>query len=218
MIKKLFDEYDAESIMEYANKLLKESIESYFPNASNDQWHFCWHSCKGKAMGTCSIIHNHCTLNIKYQGMLSYECVLDTIRHEIAHVMDYLENNKLGHGRTFRKWAVILGATPRAKGFIIYNDKFKQAGIDNRPKSRYYLVKEEEDGTYYVDTAHRYEKKTRKINADTWITHKVTKQITHKGKLWLIESKNVDQVNDATLFRFDKNERTYKSKSGVIYA
>lgn len=43
----------------------------------------------------------------------------DTIRHEYAHAVDYHVYGGRGHGKSWKRAAVMLGATPKARGKVV---------------------------------------------------------------------------------------------------
>lgn len=53
------------------------------------------------------------------------EDFLDTVKHEVAHALAYIKDGHCGHGKPWKKWAVKLGANPRATSQIKFKDSLE---------------------------------------------------------------------------------------------
>lgn len=72
------------------------------------------------AMGKCHFNDKFISSSLYYiENGLEPECIVDTIRHEIAHALDgamtFSRTGRwMAHGVTWRRWAIKVGAIPRA--------------------------------------------------------------------------------------------------------
>ena len=79
-------------------------------------WTFNWNNRK-RAFGICDYRKKEISLskfmfnNTKEKARLDF---LDTILHEIAHALAFINDGHCGHGKPWKKWAVKVGANPKA--------------------------------------------------------------------------------------------------------
>lgn len=75
-------------------------------------WKFKW-SYGFRVFGYCSSKRKEIALSMRLTKINDEAEVLDTIRHEIAHALDYIHHGKMGHGPTWRAWCLKTGANPK---------------------------------------------------------------------------------------------------------
>lgn len=65
-------------------------------------------------VGMCSYRDKQILLAEPYVRANDFDEVLDTIKHEIAHALAWLENKEHGHGWYWRQWCIRIGCPPEA--------------------------------------------------------------------------------------------------------
>ena len=86
-------------------------------------WHFEFEDCKG-TLGRCHYAEEKITLSKWYAELNDEQKVEDTILHEIAHALAWINNKFTGHGKVWQNWARKIGATPKAcKSNIVSPEK-----------------------------------------------------------------------------------------------
>lgn len=107
---------------------------------------FKWSRMK-KAYGCCHTIRiggkyaiDYISLSKVLTPLSPDEKVKDTILHEIAHALDALRNNNVGHGHTWKRICREIGADPKASHYIpqvaeakIANKLYKYAAVCDCP-------------------------------------------------------------------------------------
>ena len=64
------------------------------------------------SLGTCSPKNKEIRLTTWYTELNDLKLVKDTILHEIAHALAFVHDRARGHGKSWKKWCKIVGATP----------------------------------------------------------------------------------------------------------
>ena len=75
-------------------------------------WEFSWNNRK-KAFGLCRYRHKHIQLSRILTAAGDEQRVLQTILHEIAHVIAYEQHGKRGHCKVWKSVCLSLGGTGR---------------------------------------------------------------------------------------------------------
>lgn len=101
-----------------AQKLARELMSKHGLTLEKG-WEFKWDDSV-KRYGSCSVSKKEITLSARLVAHNSQENTLDTILHEIAHALDYIENKQWGHGPTWKAMCRRIGAKPNAK--FSFND------------------------------------------------------------------------------------------------
>ena len=100
-------------------------------------WRFEFENCKS-TLGRCHYLKEKITMSKWYAELNKEKEIEDTILHEIAHALAWINDRCRGHGRTWKEWARKVGATPRA---------CSKANL-NQPKNHYKYVQECCEVTY----------------------------------------------------------------------
>ena len=79
----------------------------------DDKFTFEFEDCK-RTLGRCHYLTKKITLSKWYAELNNEEEVEDTILHEIAHALAWINDRCTGHNATWKKWARKVGATPKA--------------------------------------------------------------------------------------------------------
>ena len=74
-------------------------------------WDFEWNNRKA-ALGLCCRVKKTFYLSTYFVGRVSDAEIEDTILHEIAHALDWIRNKEWGHGPTWKRICVEIGAKP----------------------------------------------------------------------------------------------------------
>lgn len=82
-------------------------------NLFDKSWHFAFEDCK-RTLGRCHYSKKKITLSKWYAELNEESEVEDTILHEIAHALAWINDRFTGHGKIWKDWAIRVGATPRA--------------------------------------------------------------------------------------------------------
>ena len=122
-------------IANHAQQLIKSDWKIQFQgtnryvNIAKLGWVFKFNRRK-RAFGLCSIKKKTIFLSKKLLDVNSdnFELWDDTIRHEIAHAIDYTLRNKSDHGRIWKSIAKQVGANPT------------RTSAGNLPKPKYHLT------------------------------------------------------------------------------
>lgn len=85
-----------------------EKINELLPS----DWTFVWSNGK-KILGYCCYRNKHISLSLYTIGRVSDEEQKDTILHEIAHALNWIENNQRGHGKSWKTICKRIGAIPQ---------------------------------------------------------------------------------------------------------
>lgn len=80
---------------------------------TDKHWKFQWNSRK-KAFGICNFKEKTIELSSYLWPAISEEEQKDTVKHELAHALDFLQRGYSDHGRQWKIWAMRLGAKPMA--------------------------------------------------------------------------------------------------------
>lgn len=139
-----------------------------------DGWRLEIQSSTKKIFGLCSYEHKKIIINIFLIDHEPFHVFMDTVNHEVAHVLAPGD----GHGKLWKKMAVILGAEPCSKHEI------------NIKSSEFYSeVKPPKWVIIHKDTKKILKKYWRKPNPDTFMSVASMWQIGDphsKGKLVLV--------------------------------
>jgi len=95
-----------------AQKLAREQMTKHGLTLDKG-WEFEWDECT-KRYGSCSVSKKRITLSSRLVAHNSLEQTTDTILHEIAHALDWMENKQWGHGPSWKRVCVRIGAKPVA--------------------------------------------------------------------------------------------------------
>lgn len=108
-------------------------IDGYEINLARRGWSYGYNNRK-TSFGVCRIGKYNGTRRIEISRAFirsgeTYEKMLDTIAHEIAHALDYEFFGNMGHGHTWKACCAVTGADPQACH-----------ESENAPKGRYEAV------------------------------------------------------------------------------
>lgn len=76
-----------------------------------------------KALGMADTKDGHIAITSHYIGTKMFDCLLDTIRHEICHI---LVGPGQGHNSVWQEACKIIGCNPKAKSAIKFDEVFLQ--------------------------------------------------------------------------------------------
>jgi len=153
-----------------ANSLLKEW------GLTKKGWVFVWGN-KKRSFGTCRPSRKVIELHSFLLPTINDEAAEDTIRHEIAHALDFEQRGKSDHSYKWKAWAIKVGADPsRTKSHDNY-----EALVVKSNQSKYRLV----CPNGHVFPSHRKEKKNKRSIACCVICHK-----DNKGYIKLKQEQN----------------------------
>ena len=76
-------------------------------------WHFEFEECKS-SLGRCHYMEEKITLSKWYAELNKEKEIEDTILHEIAHALAWINDKCRGHGKIWKRWAKKVGANPQA--------------------------------------------------------------------------------------------------------
>ena len=110
---------------------------------TEEGWTFGWDYCK-TSFGMTRYTKLQITLSKYLTSVSTIEEVKDTILHEIAHALSYEDNGHTGHGRNWKKWCLIVGASPNRLGPVILDKdrlKVKQLHFNYEEPRRYRMRK-----------------------------------------------------------------------------
>ncbi|MCW8880094.1 MAG: SprT-like domain-containing protein [Kangiellaceae bacterium] len=124
--------------------------------------------------GSCRTVDKIITLSQSHILENDVETITDTILHELAHAICFVEHKDLSHGVKWKHIAKTIGATPRATG------KF------NTPKSPWKIVLVDFRTKKIRLVAERY-RRSKKI-MDFYLKD----DVTTKGNLFYLSSKEYD--------------------------
>lgn len=90
---------------------------------------------KNKEVLSCRI-----TVSYDYYKEFGFERTIGTLRHELSHLIDFVQNKKSGHGPTFKKLCFTLGGTMNHKlaGFS-YGASATDKYIPSKPRKYKYV-------------------------------------------------------------------------------
>ena len=112
-----------------ANSLLREW------GLADKGWTFVWNKSKS-CFGLCTYRPKTIALSSYLLPTITDESAVDTIKHEIAHALDFHDRGTSDHSKKWKRWAVKVGADPsRCKD---HDNKEMTAKLAN--VSRYKLV------------------------------------------------------------------------------
>lgn len=80
-------------------------------------WEFSWNNRK-KSFGLCRYRHKHIQLSRILTSAGDEQRVLETILHEIAHVIAYEQHGKRGHCRVWKGVCISIGGTGERTTFL----------------------------------------------------------------------------------------------------
>jgi len=63
-------------------------------------------------IGVCKMSRMRIEISEEYLKILSPAEIIDTIKHEVAHAMDFLDRGTTDHGPRWKAWAVKVGCKP----------------------------------------------------------------------------------------------------------
>lgn len=115
-------------LMWLADELLKEW------GLTEKGWVFIWGN-KKSAFGTCRCGKRTIELSLYLLPTINDEQAEDTIRHEIAHALDFEERGVSDHSWRWKAWAVKVGANPERCGSHTEDEPIKAVAY----KSKYRL-------------------------------------------------------------------------------
>lgn len=75
-------------------------------------WDFRFNTRCKRILGRCFFQKELIELSAHYVELNTEEEVLDTIRHEIAHALAYINDGDAGHGPKWKEWCLKTGASP----------------------------------------------------------------------------------------------------------
>ena len=81
----------------------------------NNKFTFEFEDCKS-TLGRCHFLKKKITLSKWYAELNDEEEIEDTILHEIAHALAWINNKCRGHGKVWKDWARKVGANPQRCG------------------------------------------------------------------------------------------------------
>jgi len=84
-------------------------------------WYFRWDNRK-TSFGRCSLREKCISLSLYLLPTISDEEAEDTIRHEIAHALDFHDRGTSDHSWKWKAWAVKVGAKPERCGHATEHD------------------------------------------------------------------------------------------------
>jgi len=90
-----------------ATQLALDLITQHLPS----EWKFAWNKRKS-ALGVCNYTRKTIFLSEYFVARISDEEVKDTILHEIAHALAWIEYGHKGHGWQWKRVCVRIGAKP----------------------------------------------------------------------------------------------------------
>jgi predicted SprT family Zn-dependent metalloprotease len=96
-------------------KALEAEAKRLFKQWECEDWTFTLKPWETR-LGLCDYKRKAIGINKTYAEQQSSEMVLDTLKHEIAHIK---AGRPSGHGIVWRKWAEKIGCTPRACSKVI---------------------------------------------------------------------------------------------------
>lgn len=71
-------------------------------------------------LGYCCFTKHIININLAHKRHIDIDELFDTINHEIAHALAGIQRTDSGrrmyHGKEWKRWAIILGAKPKAIG------------------------------------------------------------------------------------------------------
>jgi len=108
--------------------------------------------------GSCNITKKVITLSSRLTSNNGIEEVKDTILHEVAHALDYIETKHWGHGPTWKRICVRIGAKPKA--CFSFNDV--------NPATGRFRIVNKETGRVYADNLNVMPKFTKGIWNAGW--------------------------------------------------
>lgn len=89
------------------------------------KWTFAWNRCK-TIYGYCSYTTKQIYLSKPYVEAATEEDILDTIKHEIAHI---IAGPKAGHGPKWKRVCLRVGAMPKRTVDVIKSIPAKYTGV-----------------------------------------------------------------------------------------
>ena len=133
--------------------------------------------------GSCRTLEKVITVSQSHILENDSDTITDTILHEFAHAICFVEHKDISHGTKWKRIAKMIGATPRATG------KF------NTPKTPWKIVLVDFKRQHIKLVAERY-RRNRKI-----IDFYLKDDITSKGNLFYLSSDEYEQFeNDRIKF------------------
>lgn len=98
-------------------------------------WTFIWGN-KKRSFGTCRKRAKTIELSTFLLPTINDESAEDTIRHEIAHALDFEDRGTSDHGYKWKAWAIKVGADPTATS----TNDFEDVAKDLAETTKYTLV------------------------------------------------------------------------------
>lgn len=154
---------------------IKSKLEISYPYLH--KWSIRIDRAKRRA-GSCRTLERTITLSQSHILENNLETVTDTILHEIAHAICFVEHKDLSHGVKWKRIAKMIGATPRATG------KF------NTPKTPWKIVLVDFKMKRIRLVAERY-RRSKKI-----VDFYLKDDITSKGNLFYLSSEEYESFEE----------------------
>lgn len=93
----------------------KKAIEVKFRELSKEYRLGLWHLTFSNGvtqLGYCWPSKREIAISQKFLEVAPFEKMIDTLLHEIAHALDYLERGYTNHDANWKKWCRVVGADP----------------------------------------------------------------------------------------------------------
>jgi len=118
-----------QEVKNYATEMLNKiwTVDGVKYNLSLEGWAFGFHNSK-RALGKCWRNTRQITISSFLLGDMTYEILDNTLKHEIAHAIDYAMRGTSDHSWAWKRVARQVGC-----------DAERTAEVKNKPKSKYTL-------------------------------------------------------------------------------
>lgn len=130
---------------EECRELCFYTLEKFASKASNvhfgeaDLWTFEVEDVSRRVYGYCNLNARRIVLSKKHFDNGTKEGIEDTILHEVAHALagfEFTGKRLMVHGKLWKKWAVMVGATPKA----VTHDKTRDTVEEEYGDYRYFII------------------------------------------------------------------------------
>lgn len=150
----------------------------------DNEYILVWDNCKAR-FGQCHYIKKEISISKHLLNLYGAKELRGTVKHEVAHACDQKYNGRSsGHGQPWKKWAVKLGATPKAcskKRLLTTDMKWVIRNIETGEIYNGYFKKPRRTGPIPLD----------------YIPGKKTETI---GKLEIVENKTSGNVGSQKIY------------------
>jgi predicted SprT family Zn-dependent metalloprotease len=109
--------------------LAKELLQEW--GLTQKGWRFVWGNKKA-SFGTCRLLSKTIELSTFLLPTIDDDEAEDTIRHEIAHALDYEERGTSDHSWKWKRWAIKVGANPERCASHSNEDAYKASAYASK--------------------------------------------------------------------------------------